>query len=313
MSSTISTFKTFNADTDIVNTVKEETAPLFITSNQLVKAATWTNVPSINNHDYFGWIPILHVYEDTSATARHLFDVQFCASSGSANFSSLQSYHNLAMQYFGASPNGTMSFGSQSVGHYLVYSIPREFGRDRLDKNLTFIISSSTSITMSFTDNVSNSGDFTMTSYGLRGTMYSGSLGIKSSSDDNSVAGYVFYETGNVFINCSHSALSANTWNTANRAVVNLYNIIGRSVTRLQSTRYFCRAYNQEFNFSNNPTFVDISGNISQSTMIGDPRTYPTTVGLYDDANNLVAIGKIAMPLEKSFDKECIITICLDL
>jgi hypothetical protein len=39
---------------------------------------------------------------------------------------------------------------------------------------------------------------------------------------------------------------------------------------------------------------------------------YITTVGLYDDANELLAVAKVSKPIEKSFDKEVAIKVKLD-
>jgi len=79
------------------------------------------------------------------------------------------------------------------------------------------------------------------------------------------------------------------------------------------STHYFVRVKNAEYNFSNNPTFVTGSdGDIAESTFIGDPKVYITTVGLYNDSNELLAIAKISKPLLKSFDKETLIRVKLD-
>ena len=67
-----------------------------------------------------------------------------------------------------------------------------------------------------------------------------------------------------------------------------------RSEEEVKSTFFFVRAKNGEYNFSNNPSYVSGSvGKLRQQTFIGDPKTYITSVGLYNNNNELLAIAKI--------------------
>jgi hypothetical protein len=86
-----------------------------------------------------------------------------------------------------------------------------------------------------------------------------------------------------------------------------------RRTENVSTSHYFVRANNREFNFSNNPTFVSGSvGAFANPTFERDPKVYITTVGLYDDANELLAVAKTSKPVEKSFDKEIAIKVKLD-
>jgi hypothetical protein len=82
---------------------------------------------------------------------------------------------------------------------------------------------------------------------------------------------------------------------------------------------YFVRVKNRDFNYSNNPTYVydgtdgvHSQGTIYNEDFITDPRTYITTVGLYNDNNELVAVAKLSRPALKSFDSELLIKVRLD-
>ena len=82
---------------------------------------------------------------------------------------------------------------------------------------------------------------------------------------------------------------------------------------------YFVRVMNRDFNYSNNPTYVydgtdhvHPKGQIYNADFITDPRTYITTVGLYNDSNELVAVAKLSRPAVKSFDQELLIKVRLD-
>ena len=46
--------------------------------------------------------------------------------------------------------------------------------------------------------------------------------------------------------------------------------------------------------------------------MIDNPQTYITTVGLYNDNNDLVAVAKVSQPIAKDFTKEALIRVKLE-
>ena len=86
-----------------------------------------------------------------------------------------------------------------------------------------------------------------------------------------------------------------------------------RSEEEVKSTFFFVRAKNAEYNFSNNPSYVTGSnGKLNQQTFVGDPKSYITTVGLYNNDNELLAIAKLSKPLLKSFSNEILIKVKLD-
>jgi hypothetical protein len=86
-----------------------------------------------------------------------------------------------------------------------------------------------------------------------------------------------------------------------------------RRTENVSTAHYFVRATNREFNFSNNPTFATASdGSFTESTFERDPQTFITTVGMYNDANEMIAVAKTSQPIPKSFDKEVLIKVKLD-
>jgi hypothetical protein len=86
---------------------------------------------------------------------------------------------------------------------------------------------------------------------------------------------------------------------------------VARRTENVSTQHFFVRATNREFNFSNNPTYVDVNGDFTEPSFETDPRTYITTVGLYNDSNELIAIAKTSQPVVKSFDKENLIRVKL--
>ena len=85
-----------------------------------------------------------------------------------------------------------------------------------------------------------------------------------------------------------------------------------RSEEDQNSTSYFCRVFANQMNFSNNPTFVSGSYNeLKHTSMWGNPTVYISSIGLYDDSGNLVAIGKLSTALKKNFSSEATIKVKL--
>jgi hypothetical protein len=85
-----------------------------------------------------------------------------------------------------------------------------------------------------------------------------------------------------------------------------------RSAENISSTHYFVRLRSAEFNYSNNPTFKDEDNRIIIPTFKSDPRVYVTTVGLYNDNNELLAVAKLSKPVRKSFTEEILLRVRLD-
>jgi hypothetical protein len=84
-----------------------------------------------------------------------------------------------------------------------------------------------------------------------------------------------------------------------------------RRTENISTQHFFVRATNREFNYSNNPTYIDADGFFVESTFETDPQTFITTIGLYNDSNELIAVAKTSQPVVKSFDKEVLIKVKL--
>jgi len=81
----------------------------------------------------------------------------------------------------------------------------------------------------------------------------------------------------------------------------------------ITSDYIFCRPRSSEYNYSENPSFISGStGEVLYSDFINNPQTYITTVGLYNDTNELLAVAKLSRPLVKDFTKEALIRVKLD-
>jgi hypothetical protein len=81
----------------------------------------------------------------------------------------------------------------------------------------------------------------------------------------------------------------------------------------ITSDYVFVRARNSEFNYSENPSFISGStGEVIYDNFINQPQVYITTVGMYNDSNDLLAVAKMSRPLLKDFTKEALIRVKLD-
>lgn len=89
-----------------------------------------------------------------------------------------------------------------------------------------------------------------------------------------------------------------------------------QNLTNINSTLIFCRANADEFNYSSNPTYVDANNNIvvvdPNNVVISPPFSMPTTIGLYDGNDNILAIAKFSRPIEKNNQKDLTWRVRLD-
>lgn len=97
-----------------------------------------------------------------------------------------------------------------------------------------------------------------------------------------------------------------------------MYNLQFNNTTELNSTIYFCRVNNSEFNYSANPTYLSTSSGgpseivIKDGSVGSDPHSYITTVGLYSADNELLAVAKVSEPLKKDPSNELTLRVRLD-
>ena len=81
----------------------------------------------------------------------------------------------------------------------------------------------------------------------------------------------------------------------------------------ITSDYVFVRARNSEFNYSENPSFISGStGEVIYDDFINQPQVYITTIGMYNDSNDLLAVAKMSRPLLKDFTKEALVRVKLD-
>jgi hypothetical protein len=77
-----------------------------------------------------------------------------------------------------------------------------------------------------------------------------------------------------------------------------------KSEETISSRYFFVNAKSSQLNYTTNPSIIDENGNVLYSILIDNPQVFPTTIGLYNDANELLAVAKLSKPLPKDFTKQ---------
>lgn len=84
---------------------------------------------------------------------------------------------------------------------------------------------------------------------------------------------------------------------------------------QISSTHFFIRATSGKFNATTNETYYTQSVAGTKQVIAGlaaEPKTYITTVGLYNESSDLLAIAKLSKPILKSRAREALIKVKLD-
>lgn len=119
-------------------------------------------------------------------------------------------------------------------------------------------------------------------------------------------------------LNIAFSTTNTTAGSTTNHNLI--YSIIStgasfklNSQETVSSDYIFVRIKNGDYNYTTNPSFITGStGALIYTNFINSPQTYPTSVGLYNDNNELLAVAKMSKPLTKDFTKEALIRVKLD-
>jgi len=226
--------------------------------------------------------------------------------------------------------DSVFSFGGVDSKEIVVINVARSRFRQKVDPgNWELRLGSgSTGFLSSYSTFIDASGageNPTINEAGRVFGIYSGSGGVTSSVQSTVQYG-LFYPDQGVFVfhagllraNLgmpfnSASAVQARNHVTMSLRVSGSTYFQARSEEKITSTHFFVRVTNKQFNFSNNPTFVTGStGTFLHSSMLRNPSVYITTIGMYDDTNQLLAVAKLSKPLLKSFNREALIKVKLD-
>ena len=87
-----------------------------------------------------------------------------------------------------------------------------------------------------------------------------------------------------------------------------------RTEQDLNQTTYYCRLNHHEFNFTSNPSFIQSGSELGDilDSMVGDPTTYVSGIGLYNSFGELIATAKLNVPQKKNYNTELTIGVKID-
>jgi hypothetical protein len=338
-------YKRFDAE-DVVVSAESVTTPVWSGQNTTLNTffTSSTQVGGTSADYYYD----IYQTASTDTSARVQFSVAYAdkQGSGSLYFNTSVPGKSPSSTIYGQYRNlvlGTeeddFTFGTTTAEHFYVISIDRARYKEKLlPGSLTLQLNNSSSGDfLSLTDNSNQVSTVTYTDAGRVYELITGSLGTKSSAalnDNGYTAGSGSYgkllpDIGVIILNgkaldASAAAgglnlninRAANTASLNNRKIYNALNYSGsfriQSEETITSNFVFVRARNSEFNYSTNPSLITGSGELRHNVMINTPQAFITSVGLYNDNNDLLAVAKLSRPLLKDFTKESLVRIKLD-
>ena len=231
--------------------------------------------------------------------------------------------------------NSQFSFGNVTQEYFYALNISRARYKEKLLPGSLNLVLISGSNTLHLTD---NSQDVVLPTYygtqrayqiisGSNGTSYTGSSNGYTPASGS--YGLFLPDISTVLLNgkaldlAGPNGINLNTNTNANvngqntlklyAALVSGSSFELNSEETITSDFVFVRARNAEFNYSENPSYISGStGEVIYPYFINNPQVYPTTVGLYNDANELLAVAKLSRPLQKNFTKEALVRVKLD-
>jgi len=238
--------------------------------------------------------------------------------------------------------NASFIFGNQTSSYFYVVNVERTRYKESLLPGTMTLYLSGSAQQISLTDDSSLNSAAVFTDAGRRynlvsgsaGTIYTGNGQTEGWSPNSGSYGWFLPDVGLLLLNgealdgnAAAGGISLGTargFDSASYNAGKLVNSLGRSGAAsngftlnsretLSSDFVFVRARNSDFNYSENPSFISGStGEVLFDSFIDDPKTYITTVGLYNDNNELLAVAKLSRPLQKDFTKELLVRVKLD-
>ena len=309
-------FKRFDLE-DIAISADAITAPVWSTGEVTLSTFFTSSAQYTSNNQYY-----VDVYNTGSAlTDAHVqFSIAYANKVGSGSL-----LYNADVD--GKSPSSTtygqyrtlvlgdedtnFTLDGDNMDSFYVISVDRARYKEKLLPGTFEIVTNSGSF-------VDNSTELTTVTYGDAGRVYkvvSGS--ISDGVSDTTQRGYFLPDIGTILLEPTAITTSEGTSsNTNDENAKKLFN--GLTSIRLNSeetvsSQYaFVRVRNSEFNYSTNPSNITGSGDLRHDVMVNAPQSYITTVGLYNDNNDLLGVAKLSQPLLKDFTKEALVRIKLD-
>lgn len=257
--------------------------------------------------------------------------VDFTNDTGSFGFSSTKVVYNQYRQLVYGDETQNFTFSTHTPDDIYFINVNRSRYRHNLKPgSLNLKLTKGANSIELTDDSVTSTGSAVITNIGRQFNLVSGSSGVMLGSNINQVGttssyGFVYPDAGLIVLNPDAldvsilNLVSTKTSNTNGNNGTKLLTVmeagdqfIVDSEERITSQYYFTRVKNFEFNYSSNPSFIDDQGSLNFTSMIDMPRVYISTIGLYNDEGDLLAVAKLSQPIAKDFTKEALIRVKLD-
>ena len=339
-------FKRFDPEDFLVSA--DSVSSTVWSSNQPTLSTFFTSSTQANDRsgDYY-----LSVFQTASSepSAEVQFDLAYANSTGGGGLAFNSDVSNISPtatiygQYRSMvleDENSAFSFGSVEQTSFYVINVARARYKEKLlpgSLNLELTGTGAGASTLYLTD---NSKDVTLPLYygtqrayqivsGSNGSAYN--VGSGGNGYTTAVGSYGLFLPDISTLLLNAAALNLNTSEGINLLTTSSVNVDAKNPAKLfdriesagsfklnseetiTSDFVFVRARNSEFNYSENPSFISGStGEVIYPYFINNPQVYPTTVGLYNDSNELLAVAKLSRPIQKDFTKEALVRVKLD-
>jgi hypothetical protein len=336
-------YEAINRETDVsvTKTLLHEVIPL---TGTIVSGTYGVNNIKNYSHQMFQSV---YDYPYLSSSANHIFDISFgydetsalSSSAGSTQRSKkINNYNQLSQVLLGytGSNNTVRRFesdltldGAGEMKDVFAINLSRLVTKDEVKKGSVSITLGTGSFATPFAG-VKTFTDTAAAGNGQTATTISGEYGLLSHS--SGIGGVVFYQAGVLIMTSSvfsgvtdFFSSSAGTSSFAETLVSSsitascdavrhrLQNLQFNNTTEINSNIYFCRMAHNKFNYSSNPTYLSSSKiYVKNDNIQNPPITYVTTIGLYNERNELLAVAKLSEPLRKDPTNELTLRVRLD-
>lgn len=325
---------------DISISAESVVAPLWSTDTKyLTTFFTSSAQVASNTGNYF-----YQIYDsDPDVSSNQLSRIQFDLAYGNKQGSGSAPYDNSVV---GKTPTSTIfgqyrtlvygdedtdfTFGNYTSDSIYIINAERSRYKEKLFPGSFNLILSSSNNTIHLTDNSKDKATISFVDGGRIYDVISGSDGSPYSgtgfTTNSGSYGKFLPDIGVIILNgdalddASGEGIALNTGLGENAQNIDkIYSAIKLGATAslqseetISSNFVFVRVRNSEFNYSTNPSNITSSGELRWDVMVNTPQAYITTVGLYNDNNDLLAVAKLSRPLLKDFTKEALVRIKLD-
>ena len=318
-----------SSDVATTRTLLNEAIPITGT----IVSGTYSDL-NIKNYAH-GMFQSVYDYPFLSSSANHIFDITYgysslvSSSTNTQNSKKVNIYNQMSQVLVGYDQTGQIRefdqdgnfSGGSKLQHCVFLNYARLLTKDEIKKGSYSLVVNSGSSQITISDYGAQNDYRVNSPTGEYGILYTASLAAPGSG-----VGLLYYQAGIAVLTASVDLFSGSATPTLTEDWIATTEISGvannvreiwenddlNNTTELNSTIYFCRVNNNEYNYSSNPTYLD-SSKITTKNVSSDPSVaYITTVGLYSADNELLAVAKLSEPLRKDQTNELTLRVRLD-